>query len=268
MVKAYAGSTINSKDVKDFDEQIMLLSVIAPNKSYKSEKLQGKVTRINYGDPNGRSTLEKFKNYETALKSAGFEVLWQCAGYDPCGPQVAIPGIGSFPYGDQGRYLTARLKRAEGDVWVGLQVKPAWTDLQIVELKPMEMGMVTVDAAAMAKGILAEGHVPVYGVYFETNSADIKAESAGALKEIAALLQKTPALKLYVVGHTDNVGAMATNVALSKRRAASVVTALTTTHRIDAARLLPDGVGPLAPVASNDTDAGRAKNRRVELVKQ
>ena len=120
----------------------------------------------------------------------------------------------------------------------------------------------------MAKGILAEGHVPVYGVYFETNSAELKAESASALKEIATLLQQTPALKLYVVGHTDNVGAMAANVALSRRRAASVVTALQTRHRIDAARLQADGVGPLAPVASNDNDEGRAKNRRVELVKQ
>lgn len=268
MLKAYAGSTINTKEVKDFDEQIMLLSVIAPSKSYKSEKLEGKVTRINYGDPNGRSTLEKFANYATALKGAGFEILWQCVGYEPCGPQVNIPGIGQFPYSEQGRNLTARLRRAEGDVWIGVQVKPAWTDVQIVEAKPMETGMVTVSADALTKGIIAEGHVAVYGIYFETGSAALRAESASALKEIATMLQRTPALKLYVVGHTDNVGAMAANVSLSRRRAGSVVTALTTTHKIDSARLQADGVGSLAPVASNDNDGGRARNRRVELVKQ
>ena len=75
-------------------------------------------------------------------------------------------------------------------------------------------------------------------------------------------------MKLYVVGHTDNAGSLAQNVDLSKRRAQAVVTALTTRHQVAPARLHADGVGPLAPVAGNDDEAGRAKNRRVELVKQ
>lgn len=268
LLKAYPGSRIESKVVKDYDEQIMLLSAISPDKTYKSEKVEGKVARINYGDPAGRSALEKYRNYESGLKEAGFEILWTCAGYDPCGPQINIPGIGYFPYGSDARYLTARLKRAQGDVWVGLQVKPAWTDVQIVELKPMDTGMVKVSADALNKGILSEGRVAVYGIYFDTGKADIKPESADTLKEIATLLQKNAGLKVHVVGHTDNVGQLAGNLDLSRRRAAAVVAALTTTYKVDAARLRPDGVGALAPVASNDTDAGKAKNRRVELVKQ
>ena len=70
------------------------------------------------------------------------------------------------------------------------------------------------------------------------------------------------------VGHTDNVGAFDYNVGLSERRAAAVVKALTTTHGIAAARLQPAGVGMPAPVGPNDNEDGRAKNRRVELVKQ
>lgn len=153
-------------------------------------------------------------------------------------------------------------------MWVGLQVKPAWTDLQIVEVKPMDTGMVKVTVAALSKGILSEGHIPVYGIYFDTGKADVKPESTDTLKEIAKLLQNAPSLKLHVVGHTDNDGSLASNVDLSRRRAAAVVAALTTTHKIPAARLRADGVGPLAPIASNDSDAGKAKNRRVELVKQ
>lgn len=268
LIKAYPGATITNKEVKDYEEQIMLLSPIAKDHTYKSEKLEGKVTRLNYADPKDRSTLEKYRNYETALKDAGFEILWTCAGYDPCGPQINIPTIGYFPYGDTGRYLTARLKRAAGNVWVGLQVKPAWTDLQIVELKPMQTGMVKVSADALGKGITSEGHIAVYGINFDTGKADLRPESSETLKEIASLLQKNPELKLHVVGHTDNVGPLPANVDLSKRRAAAVVSALTTSYKVAATRLRPDGVGPLAPVASNDDEAGKAKNRRVELVRQ
>jgi outer membrane protein OmpA-like peptidoglycan-associated protein len=73
---------------------------------------------------------------------------------------------------------------------------------------------------------------------------------------------------MYVVGHTDNVGGYEYNMGLSERRAAAVVKELTGKHGIQAARLKAAGAGPLAPVAPNDNDPGRAKNRRVELVKQ
>ena len=77
-----------------------------------------------------------------------------------------------------------------------------------------------------------------------------------------------PSLRLHVVGHTDNVGALAHNMTLSKQRAEAVVNALVTNYQIAAARLIANGVGPLAPVASNAAEEGRAKNRRVELVAQ
>jgi len=110
--------------------------------------------------------------------------------------------------------------------------------------------------------------VAVYGIHFDTGKAEVKPDSAGTLGEIAKLLQADPKLKLYVVGHTDNVGALAANVDLSQRRAAAVVQSLTGQYRVDASRLLAEGAGPYAPVAANDTEAGRAQNRRVELVRQ
>jgi outer membrane protein OmpA-like peptidoglycan-associated protein len=80
------------------------------------------------------------------------------------------------------------------------------------------------------------------------------------------LLKQDPKLKLHVVGHTDSVGELKFNMDLSRRRADAVVKELTTKHGVASARLRSDGVGPLSPVASNKTDEGRAKNRRVELV--
>ena len=120
----------------------------------------------------------------------------------------------------------------------------------------------------MSGSINNTGRVAVYGIYFDTDKAEVKAGSEKALQEIVKMLQSDPGMKLYVVGHTDNVGAFDHNVRLSKDRAASVVGALTKQYGIAASRLIPYGDGPTAPVASNDSDSGRAKNRRVELVKQ
>lgn len=116
--------------------------------------------------------------------------------------------------------------------------------------------------------IKATGHGAVCGIYFDTGKSTLKPESTPALAEVAKLLGADLTFKLWVVGHTDSVGAVDANLKLAQARAEAVVTALTTTHGIGAARLKGYGVGPLAPVATNDTEEGRAKNRRVELVKQ
>ncbi len=170
--------------------------------------------------------------------------------------------------------MTAKISRAEGDVYASFHIEQdnpnvqARVQLDVIEMKAMQAGLVTVDAAALASDITRTGHSAVYGIYFDTGKADVKPESDAALKEIAKLLQQNAALKLHVVGHTDNVGQLASNMDLSHRRADAVVKVLTAKYSVAAARLDAQGVGPLAPVASNESEDGRAKNRRVELVKQ
>jgi len=127
---------------------------------------------------------------------------------------------------------------------------------------------VVANAAALSTGLSGSGHVVVNGILFDTGKTDVKPESGPALEQVAKLLKSNPRLKVYVVGHTDNVGALAANMDLSKRRAASVVQMLTTKYGVPAAQLDGIGDGPSAPVASNDAEDGRALNRRVELVKQ
>lgn len=163
---------------------------------------------------------------------------------------------------------TYQIVQGGREVWLEVLTSyGAGYNLTIVEKQGMAQDIVA-NAAALADGLKTTGHVTVEGIYFDTGKAEIKPESSKAIGEIAKMLAADPALKVFVVGHTDTVGVLDANMKLSQDRAAAVMQALVTTHGIAAARLKSFGAGPYAPVASNDTDAGRAKNRRVELVKQ
>ena len=238
--------------------------------------------------PSSSATLE--------LKQGGFETLFTCAAAT-CGsqdnalaqllyPQARaqtmkgqdLPLILTMP--QQPRYLAAKRASAQGDAYVSVftavDTNPgvprtfnrAVVLLEIVEAVPMETGLVTVNASAMAKAIAESGRVALYGIYFDTNRAELKPESQAAIQEVAKLLKGDSALKLLVVGHTDDVGGYDANVALSERRANAVLQELTSRHGVALGRLRAVGVGMAAPVATNEADEGRAKNRRVELVKQ
>ncbi|MHC2994054.1 MAG: DUF4892 domain-containing protein [Candidatus Atribacteria bacterium] len=287
LISRFPGSVIKHYDVKKFDEYILPLGKLdEERKLSKSQHLEGKVTRITYKAPEDRSTLEIYRNYELALKSAGFEILFTSSGkeigdsydwvryfYESLNPLKRSARDGLIADEDRyQRYLSAKLSSPEGDVYVSLYVSLKYgcpkVQLDVIEVKPMETGLVTVNADALAKDIARTGHVAIYGIYFDTGKADLKPESEPVLKEIAKLLQQNPKLKLYVVGHTDNVGDLTYNMKLSQARAGAVVEEFVSKYGVDAKRLKAHGVGPLSPVVSNNTEEGRAKNRRVELVEQ
>ena len=163
---------------------------------------------------------------------------------------------------------TLKLTQNGKEVWI--EVWAEFTGkygLTIVEKAAMEQAIVA-NAEAFANDLKATGHVAIYGIYFDTGKSELKPESQAAVSEIAKLLKADANLKLFVVGHTDTVGAVDANLTLSQARAEAVLQALVSTHGIAAARLRSFGAGSFAPVATNDTEDGRAKNRRVELVKQ
>jgi OmpA-OmpF porin, OOP family len=209
---------------------------------------EGKKYSIDYSRNDGGraiSMLQIVRNYEAAIKKIGGKVL-----------------------GGDERRMAAEIKK--GDALTGVYVEAfnegATYSLTIVESQPMQQDVVA-DAAAMKNDIAATGKTIIQGIYFDTGSATIKPESEPALAEMVKLLNNSPALNVYVIGHTDSVGSLDSNLKLSSDRAASVVKAIIS-KGIAASRLKSAGVGPYSPVASNDTDEGRAKNRRVELVKQ
>ncbi|MCF8228409.1 MAG: OmpA family protein, partial [Bacteroidales bacterium] len=195
--------------------------------------------------------------------------LWLYWDYD-----INIDGSKDFFRGKDYHYFLARLSDSEGDVYVSAHTvlrgdKHPATALQVVEEKPMETGKVKVeiDAETMANDINKKGTVRIYGIHFDTDKAVIQEKSESTLDEIAKLLEQNPGLNLCVVGHTDATGSMEHNMDLSKRRAEAVTRFLTSEKGISADRLTSYGVGPLAPVASNEDEDGRSQNRRVELVK-
>ncbi len=115
--------------------------------------------------------------------------------------------------------------------------------------------------------IAEKGRASTQGIYFDTGSDRIRPESAPTLKEIGEMLKEHADLKLTIEGHTDNVGAAASNQGLSEKRAAAVRQFLIDNYSVDGARLTAKGLGSTKPVGSNDTPEGRQNNRRVELVK-
>jgi outer membrane protein OmpA-like peptidoglycan-associated protein len=166
------------------------------------------------------------------------------------------------------RYAILKVAKDDAEAWA--QVSAADNGMYqviIIERQLMRQD-VPANADMLAGSINETGKAAVFGIYFDTGKSEIKPESEPAIAEIVKLLEKGAAFKLYVVGHTDTVGAFEYNVKLSQARAAAVVGSLVKKHGIAASRLIPFGVGPTAPVESTKSDEGRAKNRRVELVKQ
>jgi outer membrane protein OmpA-like peptidoglycan-associated protein len=298
LLSRFEGSKLVGYDVKQFDEVTLPAGKRIANKDNKAAfdstlDLEGKYTRIAYNFPKDRSAVEVMRNYQAALEKAGLKPVFSCAK-ENCGTNFGefwldkrlgnnfIQGSSAyhnpFNYGRlEPRYLLAKGVTKDGTpvhvavyTTAPLENQNGGVYLEIIEGKPMEGGKVSasLNAADMAKGIAAEGKVAVYGVYFDTGKADVKPESKAALGEMAKLLQQDAKLKVYVVGHTDNQGVIAQNVELSQHRAEAVVKVLAADYKVDAKRLSAKGVASYAPVASNDAEAGRQLNRRVELVKQ
>lgn len=274
-------------------------TAIKDSKWASSVTVEGRTTRLFYVAPQGKTPLEVFRNYQQALVGAGFKTRFVCeqncdglyfamqktiepsAGATYAGGSLADVGGGNYSLdgglieASQGRLWYGTLPRDGQDVHVLLYTSVAENDttrlaatfLQIVEPKAMQTGQVTVDANALEKGLQTDGKIALYGLYFDTGKADIKPESQPQLAEMTKLMQAHPSLKVYIVGHTDNQGALDSNTTLSLQRAQAVVAALVK-GGVDAKRLVARGVASLAPLASNASDAGRARNRRVELVEQ
>lgn len=298
LLSRFEGSKMVGYGLKEFDEVMLPAGKRVESKdgqmAFDSKLLlEGKYTRMAYNYPRERSALEVMRNYQAALEKAGLKTVFACAK-ETCGKgfgefflekrvgdhfiQGGEASWDPFNYGrNDERYLLAKGTRPDGSlVHVGVySVAPVQDKLggiyvEIVEAKAMEGGKVSanLNAADMAKGIAADGKVAVYGVFFDTDKTDVKPESKDALAEMAKLLQQDAKLKLYVVGHTDSQGALAHNLELSQKRAESVIKVLAAEYKVDAKRLSAKGVASYSPAASNDAEAGREKNRRVELVKQ
>jgi outer membrane protein OmpA-like peptidoglycan-associated protein len=215
----------------------------------QESNVEGKYNYIDYlikEGANAPSAVQIIRNYLNALQKIGGKVVFQTAD----DLYVRVEKAGAISWVHVGPYNG-------GDGYI----------LEIVEEKAMAQ-QVTADAAALSAELKATGHVAVYGITFDADKADLRPEARAAIAEVAKLLKQDPNLKLFVVGHTANVGSVEAGLKLSQARSAAVVKALIEEYGIQPVRLSAFGAGPYCPVSTNQTEEGRAKNRRVELVQQ
>jgi OOP family OmpA-OmpF porin len=237
LITRFPGSTISSCDNKEYEQAEV--SVKDKDGSPVPKTVEGEYHSWDYVTREGVSEIQIFRNFETALKNAGFTLDYE------------LP--------------PAEITAHKGHTWYHLSNRGSYYDQTIVITKDLQQE-VTADASSLAKEINTSGHVAVYGIHFDTGKATIQPDSEKTLTQIVQLLMENPDLKLRIEGYTDNVGQAAANQSLSERRAQAVVAWLTA-HGVSAPRLAAKGLGAANPVADNSTDDGRAKNRRVELVK-
>lgn len=298
LLKRFEGSIILRYKQKNFDEFVIPAERVVFDygaqkfNDWKRLKVEGIRTTGFYRMPPDASTLEAIKNYENDLKPKGFEVLFSGSkeeldnGYGRFVNQVYTSEADydrqkyTMASADDYRYIAMKKARPEGDIYVTVfaaATPSSWKDnilaagqvlarVDVIETKPIDDRMVKITAAEMAQALGAAGKVALYGIYFDFNKADVKPESDATLQEMAKLLKDSPAMRAVIVGHTDAVGGFEFNRDLSAKRAAAVIDALAARFGIARERLLPFGASFAAPVATNETEEGRAKNRRVELV--
>jgi OmpA-OmpF porin, OOP family len=234
---------IDSYEEKDFDRYEFA------DKQGKKIPVEGHTYIISYcikRDAQAPSELQIIRNYQNAIKKIGGQVFYEDA-----------------------EKTDMKITKGAAVTWV--EVNP-WNGgdcytLAIAEQQEMIQDVVA-DAQSMSRDIIETGKVAIYGIYFDSNKSEIKPESDPTLKEISKLLSQNQRMRLYVVGHTDNVGDFDYNIKLSQARADAVVKALIAKFGAEGSRLKPYGVGPLSPVVSNNTEEDKSKNRRVELVAQ
>jgi outer membrane protein OmpA-like peptidoglycan-associated protein len=265
-------------------------------RSKRYTEAEGKRTRIAYVTPKNVSTVQILRSYQSGFADIG-EVsnVFECRPPTQCklGPVkndqlkiTSVPKHLQWVYYDRNDldrvywYGTVAAENAlyHVSLYSGIQNDGernlkrfhgrALIWLDIIEVSKFKPTLEFVTAEVITSKINQNGRVALYGIQFEFDSAKLTNESSREIAEVAKTLQEDKQTSFYVVGHTDNVGSYDYNQKLSEERANTVIKALVERHKIKQERLQSVGVGPVSPLASNDSEDGKTLNRRVELVKK
>ncbi len=295
MIKRYPGQVIAWQHIENYQPYKVAVGLVTGYRTITDWiETEGRVTRTFYKyEGEDRTYSEVYKNYHDGLKAEGFEILGEGIFADRKGRAIGSrqwmevtfqanpatkPGAvgtmfsGTSSSGGAGA-VVAKKERAAGTAYVVVYVEQHSKNyigalVDIVEVETAETGLVVVDAEALGSDLKEYGRVVLDGIVFDFDKATLKPQSKAALDAIAGYLNDNPEKSFYVVGHTDSKGTFTYNSKLSSDRALAVAAALKNDYGIASDRLEPHGVGPLVPTFSNFSDAGRDKNRRVELVER
>lgn len=277
IISVYPGSHVAYDDDLGYDVFYVCTGKTSDDKM-KIDTIEGYIHHRFCYFPKGCSSLQIIRNYEEAVSKLGGSVL-HSANTNECIKAFMKKGNPSrtsrnFEYQifrDRAfKYFSAKIPSDTLDYYVMIVIancggKPVYS-LVTVKTKPMKMGMISLEN--IHDDMSTKGHIAVYDIHFDTGKSELKVESYDAIETIAEYINANLDKKYIVVGHTDNVGDFEANINLSTKRAKAVVNALIIDTGVKAEQLIPYGVGPVAPVAANTTDKGKAKNRRVEIVEQ
>lgn len=258
----------NSRNAKEFDfDRVMMVA------GTELRPVEGRVSVRHYSLMGANlSRIAAERNYENALKAMGAVPVNKMQPNDDefikLHPEVKdkYKSREQFRILDWGKYTTWLLRTPQTNIWIAVSIDEYNVSLVAVEEKAMEQAVKPLSAALMQSELDKSGHVALY-LNFDTDKAVIRDADKGTLEQVNELLVKNAALKLLVEGHTDTSGDAKRNKVLSEQRARAVVDALVG-KGVDKLRLASAGLGGTKPVADNGSEDGRAKNRRVELVKQ
>ncbi len=272
----YHGSTLSYNDKLGYGEFYVSTGKTSEGKA-KITKIEGYIHNRFFRAPKGRSALEIIKNYEKAVAESGGQVLFSGQSQEGINAFMKVnghphPAINDYNYNvfKAYQYFCGIIHSEDVDYFVVVAAGKGEYDicyhLVTIETKPMDMDMVS--AVNISESMIAEGHIAIYDILFETGKSEINPRSAAALKNIANFLIANPEKQYLIVGHTDNVGDFEANIKLSADRANVIVNELVEKYSVNKDQLKPTGAGSMSPVATNSTDEGKAKNRRVEIVEQ
>ena len=278
LVGRVKGSFLAGYAVKDFDVlKVPLKFSFQRSKVLKVKELEGKIYYLYYAVSPRVTPVAVQRTYLRSLKAKGFRKVSGCTPCSKSGVllfsdllEKRIISKWSAIGPNSISYLLMKGNYKGKEVHVVLYTYDSGgithIRLRIIEKEPLRLKLEVVTAEEIKRSIAERGSVSIYGIYFDHDSYVVKPESKKALDEIARFLKQNPGVKLYVVGHTDNTGSYKYNLKLSRQRAKAVVNKLVKEYGISPKRLIPVGVGPVAPKDTNKTEEGRANNRRVELV--
>jgi outer membrane protein OmpA-like peptidoglycan-associated protein len=294
LLTRYPGSKIIYYFQKDYNE---LKFAIQPGKPEKEPQkwleVSGHQTSIVYEIPLGKSTVEVMKNYQDAFEANNAEILFQCKGGE-CDGTTAWYSAKFFEkvygkdnrqsngeishYYDFGtyhvsqRYMVAKITTSDKVYFIEIGMTPTYDGkpvkvcVEVIEQEALQSGLITLNADVIKDTLEKEGKLILDGILFDTGKTDLKPSSFEVIEMVAQYLNTNPKAQVYIVGHTDDIGNYGDNTLLSEGRAIRVFEALNNNFGDFQERVTPLGVGPACPVATNETEEGRMKNRRVEIV--
>ena len=294
LLTRYPGSKIIYYFQKDYNELRFAIQQAKPEKEpQKWLEVSGHQTSIVYEIPLGKSTVEVMKNYQDAFEANNAEILFQCKGGE-CDGTTAWYSAKFFEkvygkdnrqsngeishYYDFGtyhvsqRYMVGKITTADTVYYVEIGMTPTYDGkpvkvcVEVIEQEALESGLIAINADVIKDKLEKEGKLILEGILFDTGKATLQQSSFSVIEKVGEYLNQNPKARIYIVGHTDDVGSLDANLQLSEDRAGAVVSALMNNYGDFGTRLTPLGVGPACPVASNETEEGRLKNRRVEIV--